>query len=830
MVHPGRDALFLFINILFMQVLKFGGTSVGSTQAIEQVCSIVAAYKRKGNMAIVVSAMSGITDKLIQCGQLAGQGQEQYKAILQEIEAKHLDTIRGLFPITVQSGLLSQVKKQLNQLESLCDGIFQVEELSKRSLDKIMSFGELLSSWLVAEKLKHSGLSATWKDSRELIATDAQFGHALVDFDITDHQITSYFQHQQAEYVVLPGFISATIDKETTTLGRGGSDYTAAIVAAAMDANVLEIWTDVSGMMTADPRLVPQAIAIPRISYEEAMELSHFGAKVIYPPTIQPVMNRRIPIWIKNTFAPDDYGTLIQDNGEKTFPVTGISGIQKIALLTLEGSGMVGIPGFSKRLFDALLREKVNVILITQSSSEHSITVGIHESDMLKAKAVVDSEFAQEIHDKRIEPLIVEKDLCIVAVVGDNMKNHHGMSGKFFGALGRNAINVRAIAQGSTEKNISAVINKSDVRKALNVMHEAFFESEAKQLNVFVAGTGNVGGKLLEQLQLQQKYLLDELGLQVRIIAISNSRKMRFSESGLPLQHWKEELNSGDEMDLSQFAQKVQAMNLRNSVFVDNTASDEVAGLYATFLQHGISVVTCNKIACSADYASYKGLKDLARKFNASFLFETNVGAGLPVINTLNDMVRSGDKIQTIQAVLSGSLNFIFNHFVNGANFREVVKAAQDEGYTEPDPRIDLSGKDVMRKILILARESGAVLEMEDIRNNSFLPEACLNAKDVPAFYEQLDVHAAHFQQLLQTAADKGERLKFVAQYDNGLASVGLQSIGPAHPLYHLEGKDNIVLFTTNRYSAQPLIVKGAGAGADVTASGIFADIIRTVR
>lgn len=813
-----------------MQVLKFGGTSVGSTQAIEQVCSIVAAYKRKGNMAIVVSAMSGITDKLIQCGQLAGQGQEQYKALLQEIEAKHLDTIRGLFPITVQSSLLSQVKKQLNQLESLCDGIFQVEELSKRSLDKIMSFGELLSSWLVAEKLKHSGLSATWKDSRELIATDAQFGHALVDFEITDHQITSYFQHQQSEYVVLPGFISATIDKETTTLGRGGSDYTAAIVAAAMDANVLEIWTDVSGMMTADPRLVPQAIAIPRISYEEAMELSHFGAKVIYPPTIQPVMNRRIPIWIKNTFAPDDYGTLIQDNGEKTFPVTGISGIQKIALLTLEGSGMVGIPGFSKRLFDALLREKVNVILITQSSSEHSITVGIHESDMLKAKAVVDSEFAQEIHDKRIEPLIVEKDLCIVAVVGDNMKNHHGMSGKFFGALGRNAINVRAIAQGSTEKNISAVINKSDVRKALNVMHEAFFESEAKQLNVFVAGTGNVGGKLLEQLQLQQQYLLDELGLQVRIIAISNSRKMRFSESGLNLQQWKEELATGDSMDLAQFAQKVQAMNLRNSVFVDNTASDEVAGLYATFLQHGISVVTCNKIACSADYASYKGLKDLARKFNASFLFETNVGAGLPVINTLNDMVRSGDKIQTIQAVLSGSLNFIFNHFVNGANFREVVKAAQDEGYTEPDPRIDLSGKDVMRKILILARESGAVLEMEDIRNNSFLPDACLNAKDVPAFYEQLDVHAAHFQQLLQAAADKGECLKFVAQYDNGLASVGLQSIGPTHPLYHLEGKDNIVLFTTNRYSAQPLIVKGAGAGADVTASGIFADIIRTVR
>ncbi|WP_119079719.1 bifunctional aspartate kinase/homoserine dehydrogenase I [Chitinophaga alhagiae] len=813
-----------------MQVLKFGGTSVGSTQAIEQVCNIVAQYKRKSTLVLVVSAMSGTTDKLIQCGQLAGLQQEQYKSLLQEIEDRHLDTIRGLFPITMQSSLLSQVKKQLNQLESLCDGIFQVGELSKRSLDKIMSFGELLSSWMVAEKLKQMKLSAAWKDSRELIATDAQFGHALVDFETTDHQITGFFQHQNAHIVVLPGFIAASAGKETTTLGRGGSDYTAAIVAAAMDASVLEIWTDVSGMMTADPRLVPQAIPIPQISYEEAMELSHFGAKVIYPPTIQPVMNRRIPIWIKNTFAADDYGTLIQDNGEKAYPVTGISGIQKIALLTLEGSGMVGIPGFSKRLFDALLREKVNVILITQSSSEHSITVGVHEDDMLKAKIGIDSEFVQEIHDKRIEPLIVEKDLAIVAVVGDNMKNHHGMSGKLFGALGRNAINVRAIAQGSTEKNISAVIGKSDVRKALNVIHEAFFESETRQVNVFVAGTGNVGGKLLEQLQLQQSYLQKELGLQVRVIALANSRKMRFSESGIQLGKWKEELEAGHEMDLEQFMQRVQSMNLRNSVFVDNTASENVADVYSTFLQHGISVVTCNKIACSSEYANYKKLKDLARKFNASFLFETNVGAGLPVINTLNDLVRSGDKVQTIEAVLSGSLNFVFNNFVNGASFREVVKAAQDEGYTEPDPRIDLSGKDVMRKILILARESGAELEMEDIVNHSFLPDEALHAKDVPAFYEQLDVHAAHFGKLLKAAADKGERLKFVARYHNGEASVGLQSVGPQHPFYQLEGKDNIVLFTTHRYSAQPLIVKGAGAGADVTASGIFADIIRTVR
>ncbi|WP_295123250.1 bifunctional aspartate kinase/homoserine dehydrogenase I [uncultured Chitinophaga sp.] len=813
-----------------MQVLKFGGTSVGSAKAIDQVCQIVSQYNKKGLMVIVVSAMSGITDKLIKTGELSGKSQEQYKDILKEIEVKHLDTIRELFPIGVQSSLLSQVKKRLNELELLCDGIYQVGELSKRCLDQIMSFGELLSSYLVAERLKLHGLNATWKDSRELIMTDDHFGTAQVDHEMTEHQITKYFQHAPAEYIVVPGFIAANAERDTTTLGRGGSDYTAALVAAAMDANILEIWTDVSGMMTADPRLVPQAIPIPHISYEEAMELSHFGAKVIYPPTIQPVMDRRIPIWIKNTFAPYDYGTLIKDNGEKPFPVTGISGIQQIALLTLEGSGMVGIPGFSSRLFNALLRERINVILITQSSSEHSITVGIHETDILKAKATVDSEFSQEIYDKKIEPLLVEKDLCIVAAVGDNMKNYHGLSGKLFGALGRNAINVRAIAQGSTEKNISAVINKADVKKALNVIHEAFFENETKQVNIFVVGVGNVGSKLLEQLQQQQNFLLNELGIQVRVVAVANSKNMLFCEEGIPHNEWKDKLAQGDSMDLKQFAARLKSMNLRNSVFVDNTASEEVARIYEGFLQHGVSVVTCNKIACSADYPSYKRLKDLARKFNASFLFETNVGAGLPVINTLNDLVRSGDKIRTIEAVLSGSLNFVFNNFVNDADFRKVVKAAQDEGYTEPDPRIDLSGKDVMRKILILARESGAEMELDDIENHSFLPAECLNAPDVDGFYDQLDEHAAHFQQLRKAADDEGKRLKFVARYSNGKASVGLQSVAADHPFFKLEGKDNIVLYTTNRYSEQPLIVRGAGAGADVTASGIFADIMRTVR
>lgn len=815
-----------------MQVLKFGGTSMGSAQSIEQVCNIIRHKKPNGRFSIVASAMSGITDKLIQCGQLAGQGQEQYKEVLQEIENKHLDTIRTLFPITVQSGIISQVKKRLNTLETLCDGIFQVGELSARSLDKIMSFGELVSSYLLAEKLKSAGLNAVWKDSRELIVTDNHFGNAAVNFLATNHQTTQYYQQQTADFFVLPGFVAATADGETTTLGRGGSDYTAAIIAAALHAEVLDIWTDVSGMMTADPRMVSQAIPIPNISYEEAMELSHFGAKVIYPPTIQPVMDKRIPIWIKNTFAPDDSGTLIHSqNGDgRTYPVTGISGIQKIALLTLEGSGMVGIPGFSKRLFEALLTERVNVILITQSSSEHSITVGIHEADMLKAKTAVDSEFSQEILEKRIEPLAVERDMSIVAVVGDKMKNHHGTSGKLFAALGRNGVNIRAIAQGSTEKNISVVINKNDVKKALNVIHEAFFEEPLKQVNVFIAGVGNVGSKLLEQLEQQHKYLMNELGLHVRVAGIANSRKMAFGHEAINIGDWKQVLEAGEASDMPAFAQKIKSLNLRNSVFVDNTASKEVAATYGEFLQHGISVVTCNKIACSSDYEYYKSLKETARKYNASFLFETNVGAGLPVINTLNDLIRSGDKVNSIEAVLSGSLNFVFNNFVNGASFRTVVKAAQDEGYTEPDPRIDLSGVDVMRKILILARESGAKMELDDITNHSFLPQEALNAPSVDAFYEQLDVHANHFLELREKADAEGKRLKFVARYENGKASVGLQSIAPDHPFFKLEGKDNIVLYTTNRYAEQPLIVKGAGAGADVTASGIFADIIRSAR
>ncbi|WP_185860012.1 bifunctional aspartate kinase/homoserine dehydrogenase I [Blattabacterium cuenoti] len=815
-----------------MQVLKFGGSSVAHSDSIKRICSLLE-KKPKGKYAIVVSALGNITDQLIQCGKLASERKNTYKNILEEIEIRHLNIIRELFPITYQSHLISWIKKNINDLESLCDGIFQVEELSKRSLDKIMSFGELSSSFLIAEKLKQSGLDAVCKDSRELIITDSQFGCAQVDFITSNHHIIQFFMEKTSEYIVLPGFIGSTLENETTTLGRGGSDYTAAILAAAISASLLEIWTDVSGMMTANPTIVNQAFPIKEISYEEAMELSHFGAKVIYPPTIQPAMKKHIPIQIKNTFSPVDPGTLIYISKSTNIsqPVTGISGIQNLALLTLEGSGMVGIPGYSKRLFEALSREKINVIFITQSSSEHSITTGIHEMDVIKAKAVIDSEFAQEIHQRRIDPLMIEKDLCIIAVVGDNMKNLHGTSGKMFAALGRNSINVRAIAQGSTEKNISAVIRKADFKKALNTLHEAFFESPPKQINLFICGVGKVGSKLLEQIDQQQNYLLEELKLQVRVIGLANSKKMYFDDNGINLFQWKNDLNKkGHKMNIYSFMEEVWKFNLRNSLFVDNTASEEMAMTYEKFLQNGIGVITCNKIACSSDYDHYKRLKTLSRHFKAPFLFETNVGASLPVISTLNDLINSGDKIKKIEAVLSGSLNFIFNHFVGEKTFLEVVKEAQFKGYTEPDPRIDISGLDVMRKILILARECGAPLELSDIHQKSFLPESCSKVISIENFYQELHQYRDYFFKIRKEAEKEKKRLRFIARYENGLASVGLESVKQSHPFYQLEGKDNMVLYNTSRYAEQPLIIRGAGAGAEVTASGVFSDIIKATK
>ena len=812
-----------------MQVLKFGGSSVANAANINKVIEIIKEKIKTDKIIVVVSAFGGITDILLQCSQLAAEGNEAYKKKLHEAELRHLTTVKELITITQQSAVLSLVKTLCNEMEDICTGIFLLKELSERTKDRIVSYGEILSSKIIAARLNTEAITCEWINSAELIITNANYGSAAVDFSITDKKIADYFAASTSTLFMMPGFIASDMNGVTTTLGRGGSDYTAAIVAAALPAKVLEIWTDVSGMMTADPRLVANVKIIPEISYEEAMELSHFGAKVIYPPTIQPVSSKGIPTWIKNTFAPQDNGTVIQkETSNNTNSIRGISSINSIALLSLEGSGMIGIPGFSKRLFEALAVKKINVILITQSSSEHSICVGMDASNADVAKAIIDEAFAYEIETKKVDPITVEKDLAIVALVGDNMKSHPGISGKMFGNLGRNGVNVRAIAQGSSERNISAVICTQDVKKAINVLHEEFFETVYKEINLFIAGVGNVGGKLVAQILQQQQYLLKNLHLKINVVGIGNSKKMLFKDEGINLKQWKELLiNEGEAMDMQLFIERIQSKNLRNAVFADVTANEMVATCYEQLLQKSISVVACNKIACSSTYAYYKKLKNLSREFNAQFLFETNVGASLPIIGTLNDLLRGGDKINTIQAVLSGTLNFVFNNYDGKKSFATIVRQAQSEGYTEPDPRLDLSGKDVMRKIMILAREAGNVLEMEDIANNSFMPPACM-VGSVEDFYKSMEEHEAHFRQLFIDAGIN--KLKFVAGFKNGKASVGLQHIDSQHDLYHLYGKDNIVLFYTDRYVEQPLVIKGAGAGADVTASGVFGDIIKASR
>ena len=811
-----------------MKTLKFGGTSVANAQNIKLVLDIVTETSKKYKLVVVVSAFSGVTDMLVLAASNAAAKDKNYKEIVNQIEKKHKDAIEELIPLSEQSELLDAINANINHLKTLLDGCYLLGELSNRTSDTVLSFGELLSSQIIAKALEQKVKGATYKDSREIIKTNNHFGKAVVDFEVTNNLIAAYFNSNTAQATVIPGFIASSLDGNNTTLGRGGSDYTAAIVAAALDASHLEIWTDVNGMFTANPKIVKQAQPIETISYQEAMELSHFGAKVLYPPTIQPVLKKNIPILIKNTFEPDADGTYISNNkNEKENPIKGISHIDGIALLTLEGSGMIGVSGSSKRLFEVLSNENINVIFITQASSEHSICIGILNADADNAQKAIDKAFELEIAQNKIDHCIVEKNLCIVALVGESMKNHQGLSGKMFSTLGKNNVNIRAIAQGASERNISVVINERDVKKALNTLHERFFEDNTKQLNLFVMGVGNVGEKFMDQINQQKKFLKDNLKINLRVIAVSNSRKMHFEEEGISLKEWQNHLANGEKANMETFIAKVKDLNLRNSIFVDITANENVSKTYEHYLRENVAVVTCNKIACSSVYENYSNLKRLSRKYNAPFLFETNVGAGLPIIDTLKHLIASGDKVNKIQAVLSGSLNFIFNNFSETYNFHDVVKEAGVQGFTEPDPKIDLSGVDVARKILILIRESGYEMEMEDIVNNSFLPAECMQTTNNEDFFKSLTANAAHFENLLAQAKAKDSRLKFVATFENGKASVGLEFIPSHSPFYNLEGKDNIVQFYTDRYIDQPLLIKGAGAGAAVTASGIFADVIR---
>lgn len=808
-----------------MKVIKFGGTSVATSKSLKNVFSII--ENEKENTIVVVSALGGITDLLHDFISSKGNSSVDY---LKEIEERHLEIIHGLSKVENQSSLLSFLKQQLNELETILEAVSTIDEITKKTISKVLSFGEILSSKIIFELLNQRGNDISYLDSREIIFTKYHNNNEIIDEEKTGISISNNIELIDSKLIIMPGFIATDSNNEISNLGRGGSDYTASVMANYTNSEALEIWTDVSGVFSANPKIVKNSKAIESLSYKEAMELSFFGAKVIYFPTLQPLIEKSIPAYIKNTFDKDAIGTCISNKGENNEESTikGISHIEKISLINFEGSGMVGVPGFSKRFFGALSERGINVIMITQASSEFSICVAVKESDANNAKISIDKEFEYEISQRKINECQIENSLSNIAIVGDKMKSKKGVSGKLFSTLGNNNINIRAIAQGASERNISIIIDEKDNTKALNSLHEAFFENNCKNLHLFITGVGNVGSNLIRQISDQKKSLEESLGLKIKVMALSNSKKMLLSDTEIDLTDWKSKLDSSNiKSDNDKFLDFSIKQNLRNSLFIDNTANSDITVNYNKYLKNGIGIVTCNKIACSSELEKYLDLKSLSRTHNAPFLYETNVGAALPIINTLNNLINSGDQITKIEAVLSGTLNYIFNTFNKENSFYEVVKKAVDLGYTEPDPKIDLCGIDVSRKILILARESGKKIEFSDVQNISFLPDESINTESKEEFLESIKNNNDHFNKMLDKALKNKSRLKYVASLIDGKASVSLKEINEDHPFYNLQGSDNITVFHTDRYKESPLVVKGAGAGGEFTASGVFADIIK---
>ena len=805
-----------------MKVMKFGGTSVGSVDSILKVKQIVEAAEEP--VIVVVSALGGITDKLINTSQMAANGDAEYEKEYREIVNRHIEMVYTVIPAGEgRTVLLDKVNELLSELKDIFQGIYLIKDLSSKTSATIVSYGERLSSIIAATLIK----GAVWYDSRNFIKTEKKHAKHILDSELTTSLVKETFD-EIPQVALVPGFISTDKNSgEVTNLGRGGSDYTASIIAASLNAASLEIWTDVDGFMTADPRVISTAYTINELSYVEAMELCNFGAKVVYPPTIYPVCHKNIPILIKNTFNPEAPGTIIKqevDSGSKA--IKGISSINDTTLITVTGLGMVGVIGVNFRIFKALAQNGISVFMVSQASSENSTSIGVRNQDAALACEGLNEEFAKEIEMGEISPVVAEMNLATIAIVGENMKHTPGIAGKLFGTLGRNGISVIACAQGASETNISFVVEAKSLRKSLNVIHDSFFLSEYQVLNLFICGTGTVGGSLIEQIRCQQQKLMQERGLKLKVVGIADGHRALFTRAGIDLASYREEMEEkGIPSSAAVLHDEIIGMNIFNSVFVDCTASAEVASLYKEFLMHNISVVAANKIAASSDYSIYSELKQIARRRGVKFLFETNVGAGLPIINTINDLINSGDKILKIEAVLSGTLNYIFNKISADVPFSQTIKMAQEERYSEPDPRIDLSGKDVIRKLVILAREAGYKLEQTDVEKHLFVPSDFFEGP-LEEFWKKVPSLDADFEARRRKLESENKRWRFVAKLENGKGSVSLQEVDSKHPFYGLEGSNNIILLTTERYKEYPMMIQGYGAGASVTAAGVFADIM----